>query len=124
MRKKSTTNIDIRFCLPASLALLGAASVLSSVSTARADTISGRVLGARAPIAGSTVTLLAATSGTAQQVAQTQTGADGRFSIGTTPAASQDSTLYLVASGGHSTMSQASGRTINSSLTDRFVATH
>src|SRR5215469_3224140 len=109
MRKNSTTNIDIRFGLLASLALLGAASVLSSVSTARADTISGRVLGAHAPIVGSTVTLLAATSGTAQQVAQTQNGADGRFSIGTSPAASQDSMLYLVASGGHSTMNQGGG---------------
>src|SRR5262245_41041815 len=109
MRKNSTSNIDVRFGLLASLALLGAASVLSSVSTARADAISGRVLGARAPIAGSTVTLLAASAGTAQQVAQTQTGADGRFSIGTTPAASQESMLYLVASGGHPTASQASG---------------
>src|SRR5215470_12464399 len=109
MRKNSTSNIDIRFGLLASLALLGASSMLSSVSTARADTISGRVLGARAPIVGSTVTLLAATSGTAHEVAQAQTGADGRFSIGTTPAASPDSMLYLVASGGHSTTSQASG---------------
>src|SRR5215472_17509854 len=109
MRKNSTTNIDIRFGLLGSLALLGASFVLSSVSTARADTISGRVLGARAPMVGSTVTLLAATSGTAQQVAQTQTGADGRFSIGNTPATRQDSMLYLVASGGHSTTSQASG---------------
>src|SRR5499427_6432403 len=109
MRKNSTSNIDIRFGLLASLALLGALPALSCVSTARADTISGRVLGARAPIAGSTVTLLAATSGTAQQVAQAQTGADGRFSIGTTPAASPDSMLYLVASGGHSTTSQSSG---------------
>ena len=79
MRKKSTSNIDNRFGLLVSLALLGASSMLSGVSTARADTISGRVLGARAPIVGSTVTLLAATSGTAQQVAQAQTGADGRF---------------------------------------------
>src|SRR5215471_5921189 len=109
MRKNSTSNIDIRFGLLVSLALLGASSMLSGVSTARADTISGRVLGARAPIVGSTVTLLAATSGTAQQVAQAQTGADGRFSIGTTPAASPDSMLYLVASGGHSTTNQASG---------------
>src|SRR5215472_10788473 len=109
MRKNSTTNIDIRFGLLASLLLLGAASVLSSVSTARADTITGRVLGARAPIAGSTVTLLAATSGAAQQVAQTQTGADGGFSISTVPGASQGSTLYLVASGGRPTATQASG---------------
>src|SRR5215472_11996220 len=109
MRKNSTSNIDIRFGLLVSLALLGASSMLSGVSTARADTISGRVLGARAPIVGSTVTLLAATSGTTQQVAQTQTGADGHFSFGTTPAASQDSMLYLVASGGHPITSQASG---------------
>ena len=109
MIKNSTTNIDIRFALLASLALLGASSVLSSVSPARAATISGRVLGARAPIVGSTVTLLAATSGNAQQVAQTQTGADGRFSFGATPAASQESTLYLVAGGGHPTASQSSG---------------
>jgi hypothetical protein len=45
----------------------------------RREGVSGRVLGAGAPIADSTVTLWAASPGDPQQLEQTRTGADGRF---------------------------------------------
>jgi streptogramin lyase len=70
-----------------------------------ADNITGQVLGASAPIANSTVTLWAASADAPKQVAQTRTGADGRFSL---PAgtAGKDSTFYLVARGGRPTASK------------------
>jgi hypothetical protein len=109
MPSHSLTNSDIRLALVASIGLLVGLSLLTGASTARADTLRGQVLGARAPIVGSTVTLLSATSGTTRQLAQTRTDADGHFSLSATPAAAQGALLYLVASGGHPTARQASG---------------
>src|SRR5262249_11824127 len=74
-----------------------------------ADTINGRVLGAGAPIAGSTVTLWSANAGAPKQLAQARTGADGRFSLAASRPAGGDSTLYLVAKGGRPTAGPASG---------------
>lgn len=59
--------------------------------------LDGQVLGANAPIARSTVTLWAATIDSPRQMAQTQTGGDGKFAI--TYDGGQG-ILYLVASGG------------------------
>jgi len=57
------------------------AFALTALTSAHAfaDRINGQVLGAGAPIVGSTVTLWAAGPGAPQQLAQTQTGADGGF---------------------------------------------
>jgi hypothetical protein len=44
-----------------------------------AGSIAGQVLGAGMPIAKSTVTLWSASDGAPKQLAQTQTGDDGRF---------------------------------------------
>src|SRR5215813_13507274 len=74
-----------------------------------AATINGRVLGAGAPIAGSTVTLWSASAGAPKQLAQARTGADGRFSLTAPRPPGGDSTLYLVAQGGRPTASAASG---------------
>src|SRR5262252_7559732 len=74
-----------------------------------ADTINGRVLGAGAPIAGSTVTLWSASAGAPKQLGQARTGADGRFSLTASRPPGGDSTLYLVAQGGRPTASAASG---------------
>jgi len=63
-----------------------------------AATIAGRVMGAGAPIAGSTVTLWAASSGSPRQLAQARTSTDGQFSV--SGDAGTDSTLYLTAQGG------------------------
>jgi hypothetical protein len=70
-------------------------------------TIAGQVLGAGAPIANSTVTLWAASTGAPQQLAQTRSGDDGRFSLNA--AAGGDSVLYLVATGGQAAANKARG---------------
>lgn len=62
-----------------------------------AGSVDGQVLGAGSPIAKSTVTLWAATSDSPKQVAQTQSGDDGTFSL---PFGSGRGILYLVATGG------------------------
>jgi hypothetical protein len=74
-----------------------------------ADSITGQVLGAGAPIANSTVTLWAATAADPKQLGQTRTGADGRFSLGVPTTTGGDSSLYLVAKGGQPSVSKASG---------------
>src|SRR5215831_18236486 len=74
-----------------------------------ADTINGRVLGAGAPIAGSTVTLWAASAGAPQQLAQARTGDDDRFALNVADAIASDAILYLVAKGGQPAANKASG---------------
>ena len=77
--------------------LLACSCVTLAVLTesAPAATINGQVIGAGRPVANSTVTLWAASAGNPKQVAQTRSGADGRFSL-TAPSAGSES-LYLVA---------------------------
>src|SRR5262245_66422710 len=50
-----------------------------------ANSITGQVLGAGAPIANSTVTLWATTAGDPKQLAQTRAGADARFALDAPP---------------------------------------
>jgi hypothetical protein len=72
---------------------------ISLVGIARAaDTIEGQVLGAGAPIAKSTVTLWSASADSPKQLAQTQTGDDGHFTLN--PQGAPDDILYIVAKGG------------------------
>ena len=78
------------------------ASALMS-GQAAADSINGRVLGGGAPIAGSTVTLWAATAGTPAQLGQAKTDSKGQFSLSTPAAPTKDASLYLVAKGGKAT---------------------
>src|ERR1700689_1582826 len=75
-----------------------AISALLWAATASADSIEGQVLGAGAPIAKSTVTLWSASADAPKQLAQTQTGDDGRFTLSAEE--SPDSILYIVAKGG------------------------
>ena len=82
-----------RIALFAVLALLGIAPAFG------ADTITGRVTGAGAPVAGSTVTLWAASSAAPKQVAQGRTDQDGRFTLSGASGAG-DASLYLIAKGG------------------------
>src|SRR5215471_18662654 len=74
-----------------------------------AASIAGQVLGAGAPIANSTVTLWAASASDPKQLAQTQAGADGRFSLEAPGTAGADSSLYLIATGGQPAASKTSG---------------
>ena len=82
-----------------------ALSALASTH-AFADRINGQVVGAGAPIIGSTVTLWAAGTGAPQQLAQTQTGGDGGFVL---DADGKGAVLYLLAKGGRPAASKASG---------------
>ena len=79
--------------------------VMASLPAMAANTINGQVLGAGAPIAGSTVTLWAANTGAPRQLAQTQTGADGRFVL---TGDSNGASLYLIAKGGRPTANATS----------------
>src|SRR5882724_10353748 len=88
------------------LALLSAALIANSwtqppsaYAAAAAGQVQGQVLGGGAPIANSTVTLWAASAGAPKQLAQTRTGADGRFALNAA-APGKDAILYLVAKGG------------------------
>ena len=92
------------------ICVVATVGVLSAEPTFAAN-IDGQVLGAGAPIAGSTVTLWAATAAAPRQLAQAQTGADGRFGVDVTAAASAgaDAVLYLVAKGGRPTATTTAG---------------
>ena len=80
--------------------------ILSSAPTFAADNISGQVVGAGAPIVGSTVTLWAEGSGAPRQLAQARTGADGRFAL---TADGGGANLYLIAKGGRPSANAAAG---------------
>src|SRR5215831_5525346 len=74
-----------------------------------ADTIEGRVLGAGAPIAKSTVTLWSATADAPKQLGQAQTGDDGRFTLSVESPSGPEGTLYIVAKGGEPTTRKGGG---------------
>ena len=93
----------------AKAAALTFVGVLASGAAFAADAITGQVLGAGAPIANSTVTLWAASSGTPQQLAQARSGTDGRFSLQPSGAAGADASLYLTAKGGQAAASTSHG---------------
>ena len=69
----------------------------------------GLVLGGGAPIANSTVTLWAASTGEPKQMGQTKTSADGRFELPLGGSSDKDTSLYLVAKGGEPTGSAVKG---------------
>src|SRR5208283_3101664 len=71
---------------------------ISLAGQAYADNIDGQVLGAGAAIVKSTVTLWSASADAPKQLAQTQTGDDGRFTL--SAEGSPDGILYIVAKGG------------------------
>lgn len=78
----------------------------SSSPTFASGSIDGRVLGARTPIANSTVTLWAATSDSPKQVAQAHTDDDGKFAM---TFDGGNGILYLVATGGEPAAQKTSG---------------
>jgi hypothetical protein len=91
-----------RRCIGASIAF----GVLLAAPAFAADSINGQVVGAWAPIVGSTVTLWAEGASAPRQLAQTRTGADGRFTL---TADGQGANLYLVAKGGRPSANAAGG---------------
>ncbi len=75
------------------------AAILIANLQARAADLTGNVQGAGSPIAGSTVTLYAASEGAPAQLAQGKTDANGAFKLNFGQTA-RESVLYLVAKGG------------------------
>ncbi len=73
---------------------------------AAAVRIEGQVQAAGGPIAKSTVTLWAANASAPTQLAQTQTGADGRFEVSIEQSPSDDTSLYLIATGGEAAVNK------------------
>jgi hypothetical protein len=71
--------------------------------------IGGQVQAGGGTVANSTVTLWAASSGDPKQLAQTQTGNDGNFELGTDETLGTDVSLYLVAKGGATTVNNGGG---------------
>jgi ethanolamine utilization protein EutQ (cupin superfamily) len=80
-----------------------------SVPVSAAVSLNGQVLGAGAPIAGSTVTLYAASAGAPKQLAQTRSSADGRFALNVGGTPGKDAILYVVAKGGTPAAKQSGG---------------
>ncbi len=83
-----------------------AVSPAAAASSYAAGSIDGQVLGAGLPIAKSTVTLWAATSGSPKQLAQSQTGNDGTFTMSF---GAGSGILYLVAAGGEPAAAKVAG---------------
>ena len=81
----------------------------STIPAIAAVNLNGQVLGAGAPIAGSTVILFAASGGAPKQLAQTTTGADGSFVLVAPDAPDADTSLYLTAKGGRAAADKGSG---------------
>ena len=77
--------------------------------TAAAVQIEGQVQVGGGPLASSTVTLWAASASDPKQLAQTQTGSNGDFVIGSQETLGNDAVLYLVAKGGVATINKGSG---------------
>jgi hypothetical protein len=78
-------------------------------ATVSAANVNGRVLGGGAPIAGSTVTLFAASAGTPRQLAQAKTGADGTFALVAPDGVDAGASFYLIAKGGRSAADKGTG---------------
>jgi hypothetical protein len=87
------------------------ASLLLATSATAAERLSGVVLVGGAPVAGSTVTLWAASSSAPKQLAQARTDSAGRFAVDAPGAKSKDGVFYLVAKGGAAKVASGKGPT-------------
>ncbi len=93
-----------------------AATVTLLAGPASAQQIEGRVLGGGAPIANAKVALFAASSDGSVQLSQTQSGADGHFTLPSTRVPGGEIILYLLATGGEPTANKGSGNNPNIAL--------
>ena len=82
------------------LGALGALCIIFALKSGGSPMYVPPLVFAGAPIVNSTVTLWAASASAPRQLAQTRTGADGRFALNVTTTPGQDVSLYLVAAGG------------------------
>jgi hypothetical protein len=76
---------------------------------AAAVNIQGQVQAGGGPLSNSTVMLWAASSGEPKQLAQTKSGSDGQFQLGTDETPGADVSLYLIAKGGQAMANKNSG---------------
>ncbi len=109
-KKEMNPMLNARNVCAAGHSFIASLAVLALIAVApafAADSIEGQVLGAGAPIAKSTVTLWSASADAPKQLAQTQTGDDGRFTL--SAEGSPDSILYIVAKGGEPTANKGGG---------------
>jgi hypothetical protein len=74
-----------------------------------AQMIDGQVQAGGGPVAGSTVTLWAASTGDPRQVTQARTGDDGRFELSFDEAPEPGMSLYLIAKGGAASVARQTG---------------
>ncbi len=89
--------------------LLSAGMIGLAAAPATADSLDGQVFAGGQPVANSTVTLWAASSGAPRQMAQARTDADGHFAFASVAAPGAEFSLYLVAKGGHSGADKSGG---------------
>src|SRR5215468_1566194 len=91
-------------------AMLLATGLLGSTCIpAAAVSMDGRVQAGGGAVAGSTVTLWAASASEPRELAQTRTGTDGRFSLRTDETPGGNISLYVVANGGEAAVGNRSG---------------
>ena len=93
------------------VAMLMAVGLLGFASgpAAAAVRIEGQVQAGGGPLAGSAVTLWAASAGEPKQLAQTKSGADGRFELRAKETPGKDAVLYLIAKGGEPKVGKSGG---------------
>jgi hypothetical protein len=96
------------------LLTVGALSCASGPAAA-AVRIEGQVQAGGAPLANSTVTLWATTTGEPRQLAQATTNSDGQFAFGSQESFGADVIVYVVAKGGEAAVNRSSGD--NSAIT-------
>ncbi len=86
-----------------------AAGAASAQDRSSPNQIEGSVLSGGSPITGSAVTLWAATPEAPENLAETKTGDDGRFTMSIPGAPGAERSLYLIANGGRAASDSASG---------------
>jgi streptogramin lyase len=94
-----------RFTILLIVGMLG----FASAPTKAAIRIEGQVQAGGGPVANSTVTLWAASTGEPRQIGQTRTSSDGRFTLGSDETVGADVILYVVAKGGEASVNRGSG---------------
>jgi hypothetical protein len=106
MKSRRNAETSSSALLPRWLGAFATIGLLASATAFAADPIKGRVLGAGAPIVGSTVTLWAAGAGAPTQLAQTRSNAEGGFELS---ADGKGADVYVVATGGRLATNAAAG---------------
>jgi hypothetical protein len=99
-----------------SILALGAAVASQGGKACAQQQLEGQVLAGGAPIAHATVTLFSASSSAAAQLSQSQTGADGRFTLPYAPVQGSDRDLYIIATGGEAAVNKGAGNNTSIAL--------